>query len=129
VSNVKGIANEARVCEAEPMNDSPNETKRLADAVANIAATIVEIIDFRVKQRWERELEEAMDRGQIGPASFEKSWVGKRIVAKHLGVTPRTIDSWMKRGLLPYIRVGRNVRFKLRDVDDSVRQSMYLRPR
>lgn len=109
------------------MNESQNETKRLADAVANIAATIAEIIDLRVKERWEREFEGAMDRGQIGPASFEKSWVGKKIVAKHLGCTTRTIDNWMKRGLLPHIRLGRNVRFKLRDVDDSLKQSMYVR--
>jgi excisionase family DNA binding protein len=109
------------------MSESQNETKRLAAAVANIAATIAEIIDVRVKERWERELEGAMDRGEIGPASFEKSWVGKRIVAKHFAVTTRTIDNWVKRGLLPHIRLGRNVRFKLRDVDDSVRQNMNVR--
>ena len=30
---------------------------------------------------------------------------------------PRTIDDWMKRGLLPYYKVGRSVRFKWSEVE------------
>ena len=36
---------------------------------------------------------------------------------KRLGMRPRTVDDWMKRGLLPYYKVGRSVRFKWSDVE------------
>lgn len=109
------------------MNTSQTETKRLADAVANIATTIAEIIETQAKQTFTKQLEDAVQREEIGPASIQESWVTKKVVAKYFGVTPRTIDNWMKRELLPHIRMGRNVRFKLRDVDEAASQRMYAR--
>jgi excisionase family DNA binding protein len=50
-------------------------------------------------------------------------YVNKAQVAKWLGVTVRTVDSFMKRGLLVYYRIGRTVRFKLEDVDAHLRKS------
>ena len=37
----------------------------------------------------------------------------KQEIAVHFGVTTRTIDDWMKSGLLPYWKIGRLVRFDL----------------
>ena len=37
-------------------------------------------------------------------------------LSDHIGVTPRTVESWMRDGLLPYIKIRRSVRFDLLDV-------------
>jgi excisionase family DNA binding protein len=40
----------------------------------------------------------------------------KEGVAIYLRVTPRTVDNLMARGALPYLKIGRIVRFRLADV-------------
>jgi excisionase family DNA binding protein len=36
---------------------------------------------------------------------------------------PRTVDDWMKRGLLPYYKVGHAVRFKWSEVEAHLAQT------
>ena len=41
----------------------------------------------------------------------------KRTLAPKLQISTRTLDSWMKKGLVPFIKVGgKTVRFRLGDV-------------
>ena len=41
----------------------------------------------------------------------------KRTLAPRLDISIRTLDTWMKKGLVPYIKVGgKTVRFRLEDV-------------
>jgi predicted site-specific integrase-resolvase len=40
----------------------------------------------------------------------------KRGLAPKLQISPRTLSYWMKRGWVPYIKIGKTVRFKLEDV-------------
>ena len=40
----------------------------------------------------------------------------KAQVAEFCGVTQRTIDAWMRTGLLTYYKIGRTVRFLREDV-------------
>lgn len=54
------------------------------------------------------------------PAAADEPWVSKRKVAEHFGVSTRTIERWMDRGLphdRPYGDRG-HVRFKLGLCDD-----------
>jgi len=37
--------------------------------------------------------------------------ITKNQLAKRVGVTSRTIESWMRLGHVPYIKIGRSVRF------------------
>jgi excisionase family DNA binding protein len=37
--------------------------------------------------------------------------ITKKEMAARMQVTPRTIDSWMAKGLVPYRKIGRTVRF------------------
>ena len=50
-------------------------------------------------------------------------WVGKRAVAEHFGVTPRTVNRWMSAGM-PYARKYPNApcRFKLSEVERWYRE-------
>lgn len=41
----------------------------------------------------------------------------KTEMAEHFGITVRTLENWMKRGYVPFLKMGRNGRFSLRDVE------------
>jgi excisionase family DNA binding protein len=105
---------------SETMNNK-SEIKRLADAVACIASTITEIIDTRLKTA--KELANAGDAAPWQrthlPTAIE-GWVEKRDVAKHLKISVSTVNNWMRKGLLPCIRIGRSVRFKLSEGDEAL---------
>lgn len=47
----------------------------------------------------------------------------KTEMGKRLGICQRTIDDWMKRGLLPYYKVGRSVRFKWSEVEHHLSET------
>ncbi len=61
------------------------------------------------------------DTNAAEKTNFEiKAYLTKGDVAALLRVTVRTIDEWMSRGLLPYLKVGRTVRFKAADVESHL---------
>ena len=41
----------------------------------------------------------------------------KAQVALYVQCTPRCIDNWMRRGYLPYLKIGRAVRFRITDLE------------
>jgi excisionase family DNA binding protein len=43
--------------------------------------------------------------------------VDKDRLAEYFGVSRRTIDYWVEKGRIPYIRIGNTVRFKIKDVE------------
>jgi excisionase family DNA binding protein len=47
----------------------------------------------------------------------------KQEAAKWLGVSTRTLDTYMQRGLVPYYKIGRTVRFKLADLEEHLRKT------
>ena len=57
-----------------------------------------------------------------GGQHFEE-FIDKPEVGKRLGMRPRTVDDWMKRGLLPYYKVGRSVRFKWSEIEAHLGQT------
>lgn len=40
----------------------------------------------------------------------------EEVAQKVLQVSVRTVNSWMKAGKLPFLRIGRTVRFRLSDI-------------
>lgn len=40
----------------------------------------------------------------------------KRELAEKLAISKRTLDIWMQKGRIPFLKVGRSVRFRLPDV-------------
>ena len=49
-----------------------------------------------------------------------KNWITKRDIAAHLQCTTRTIEKMMRGRVLPYIKIGRIVRFDLADCDQAL---------
>jgi len=50
------------------------------------------------------------------PAGVEDSLLTKRTIAPKLEIKPRTLDEWMQQGRIPYLKVGKSVRFRWSDV-------------
>ena len=46
----------------------------------------------------------------------------KRQLAPRLRCSARTLDEWMKRGRIPYIKLGKTVRFRWADVVSKLNQ-------
>jgi excisionase family DNA binding protein len=57
------------------------------------------------KEHLERQLERAID-----------GLLTKRGLAPRLEISTRTLSDWMRRGWIPYIKIGKSVRFRLDDV-------------
>ena len=47
-----------------------------------------------------------------------EGFISKRDVAKRTGKTMRTVDNWMKHGILPYFKTRHSVLFKWSDVEE-----------
>jgi excisionase family DNA binding protein len=42
--------------------------------------------------------------------------LGKRGLAPRLQISVRTVDEWMRKGRIPFLKIGKSVRFRLADV-------------
>jgi excisionase family DNA binding protein len=55
----------------------------------------------------------ANDRASVG-------LLRKRELAEKLAISKRTLDVWMAKGRIPFLKVGRSVRFRLPDVIEKL---------
>ena len=59
-----------------------------------------------------------------GDVKVFEGWVNRESIAAHLSVNPRTIDRWVRGGLIPHIKIGRgrnsSIRFRRSAVDAAV---------
>ena len=59
----------------------------------------------------------------LAPVSVPEVYIKKSEVARRLQKQVRTVDNWMKRGLLPYYKIGRTVCFKWSEVEARLRET------
>ncbi len=58
---------------------------------------------------------------RLEPEAQVSPYIDKQALAHRMGITRRTVDNWLQRGL-PHLKLGsRRVRFDLREVDDWFR--------
>lgn len=50
----------------------------------------------------------------------EKTFLRKAALADRYQVGRRTVETWMSRGLIPYVRLGRVVLFDAAEVDQAL---------
>jgi hypothetical protein len=59
--------------------------------------------------------------GQGGVQNSGDCFISKTDVAVRLGKTPRTVEHWMRQGVIPYIKIGKGRRatvlFKWADIE------------
>jgi excisionase family DNA binding protein len=80
----------------------------LADALTVLATTLTEILTEKLQaigQETERKV----------ALKTADAMLTKQEIAKHFGITERTVENWMDRGYVPFLRIGRNIRFSLAD--------------
>lgn len=66
-----------------------------------------------------------MNDETLDPSSMDagQEFMNKRQVARMFGATERTIESYMRRGILPFYRLGRTVRFHLDDIRNHLAEN------
>jgi excisionase family DNA binding protein len=87
-----------------------SDTKRLADAINALALTVTEIMTERLLAATDLQEQKIASR-MIDPM------LTKREVAARLRFSVRAVDNWMKRGLIPYLKIGRSVRFRWGEIE------------
>jgi hypothetical protein len=70
-------------------------------------------------------LERAESNGMKTLISPKRRFTDKSGIADHYGVCRRTIDEWMRLGLLVFFKIKRVVRFDIAACDESLRQNGY----
>ena len=90
-----------------------SDTKRLAEAVANLATTITKIIELKLRETLDAAKAAGPVHGEINMLTPAEGWVGMEAVVAHLKISRRTMYSWMQRGLIPHVRIRRKAKFKL----------------
>jgi len=52
------------------------------------------------------------------------TYLNSEEIAKHLRITTRTLFSLRKRRIIPYMRVGRGIRYNMDEVDKAMEKRM-----
>ena len=64
-----------------------------------------------------------MNEKQITERATLDGLLDKRGLAPRLQVSTRTVDTWMKKGLIPFLKIGgKTVRFRLGDVLEKLNE-------
>jgi excisionase family DNA binding protein len=66
--------------------------------------------------------------GNFPRGTQPEGYIKKAEVARRIGKGLRTVDYWMSKGLIPYIKVGRAVLFKWSDVERHLQQNFGVCP-
>jgi len=66
-------------------------------------------------------------KGCNASAAVHESLQTKHDLAQFLRVGSRCVDNWMARGLLPYLKIGRSVRFRPSDVQSFLENCRVLK--
>jgi excisionase family DNA binding protein len=61
-----------------------------------------------------------------GSTAGGEPFIGKREVARRLGKTVRTVDNWMRRGILPFYKCGHTVTFRWTDVQLYLKENFLV---
>lgn len=56
-----------------------------------------------------------------------EGFINKTEVARRLGKTTRTVDEWMRKGILPYYKPARCVLFRWSDVEEQIVSKFRMR--
>jgi excisionase family DNA binding protein len=100
--------------------EQPNRYQKAGGCGGEPRHSITEIIDLKIKEATAGAKAAGPVHGGINMLTPAEGWVGKAAAAEHFNVSQRTFYSWMKKGVIPYVRRGRSVRFQLSAVDEAI---------
>lgn len=70
-----------------------------------------------------------VDQPRASDAIAVESYIDKHEVARRLGSTTRTVDSMMRRGLIPYYKLGYRVAFRWSEIQSHLVETCRVCPR
>jgi excisionase family DNA binding protein len=86
--------------------------------VSDGCASVAELMQTSPNNRTENIMAETTQANTTGqPPAQPEDYIKKPQVAKRLNQSVRSVDNWMKQGLVPYYKIGRSVVFKWSDVE------------
>jgi excisionase family DNA binding protein len=94
------------------------EIQRLTKAIANLAAVLIETTATRVR---EQQPIAAPPVPQYVPRAID-NLMTKKDVAAYLKVSLGTVGTLIRNHRLPYIKIGRSVRFMISDVENELKR-------
>jgi excisionase family DNA binding protein len=53
--------------------------------------------------------------------SEPEKWINLEAISNHLGVSKDTIRNWIKKGAIPFHKIGKQYKFLISEVDDWVK--------
>ena len=71
----------------------------------------------------EKDVQENVQAMPGTTSAAAEPFIDKAEVAKRLGLKLRTVDDWMRRGLLPYYKPGQLVRFRWSEIQAHLGES------
>ena len=80
-----------------------------------MVAALVKMPARRHRQWPERE-------SKMNEVTISNEWRSKRDISAHFGIGLRTVSDWMRRRILPFVKVGGVVRFCVPDCEAAVRK-------
>lgn len=57
------------------------------------------------------------------PEGPDEGFLTKAQLAERVGVSMRTLESWMAKRMIPYVKIGKTVRFRWLDVEDTIKRN------
>ena len=72
------------------------------------------------------QLEQTINLATQNVVPVQRPFVTKKALALRYGVCERTIEQWMKAGILIFLKVRRVVRFHVEGCDDALRKRGFL---
>ncbi len=89
--------------------------KQLIEALGKLVMTIV---DDHARRRSGL----AAEALESAASMADHALLSKKQLAERLGVTARTLDTWMVQRRIPYLKIGRTVRFSLSEVSMHLKE-------
>lgn len=93
---------------------SKEKLDRFLSATPEQQAIIEHILEGKVEEKTTPP-PAAVPLAPVGPPV--EGFIGKPELARRLGKSVRTVDTWMELGILPYYKIGRSVEFKWSEVE------------
>lgn len=75
---------------------------------------------MNLKHRSHMKEKEPMISSSEPQAPLDEPFIDKKEACRRLSLKQRTIDSWMRRGVLPYYKMGQSVRFKWSEINTKL---------
>ena len=71
-------------------------------------------------------MNEIQSDGSLAEARLSEPFIDKREVARRLGRTVRSVENWMRRGLLPFYKCNQIVVFRWSEIQTHMKENLWV---